>query len=115
MIKKLICLIVVWAQLNTASGTGGPTLILRDTAEGMIVEAIRYYAGHKQSDLTAVIQGATPLGVRLFKLRFQECGEVTFIHLGNGKVFGVAGGRGYTQECQVTNWDVAWSVLPASW
>lgn len=42
MIKKLICLIVVWAQLNTASGTDGPTLILRDTTEGMIVEAIRH-------------------------------------------------------------------------
>lgn len=114
MLKKLICLIVVWAQLNTASGTGDPILILRDTTEGMIVEAIRYYAGQKQSDSTAVIQGTTPLGGRLFKLRFQECGEVTFIHLGNGEVMGVAGGRGSTQDFHVTNWDVAWSVLPAA-
>lgn len=114
MLKKLICLIGVWAQLNTASGAGDPTLLLRDTTEGRIVEAIRYYAGQKQSDLTAVIQGATPLGGRLFKLRFQKCGEVTFIHLGIGEVVGVAAGRGSTQECQVTNWDVVWRVLHAA-
>ncbi|MCY1183955.1 hypothetical protein D9M73_246110 [compost metagenome] len=50
----------------------------------------------------------------MFKLRFEECGEVTFTDRKSGHVEGIVAGRGTTAQCQITNWDVQWKVLNAA-
>ena len=118
MRQKLFCLLVLAATLNTAAaastgvGVGGPTLTVRKTADGMIVDAFRQYAGQSQRDTTGLIPGATALGPQMYKLRFEECGEVTFTAREGG--YGVVtAGRGTTPQCQINNWDVQWKVLHA--
>lgn len=117
MHKKTIFLFVLAVTLNTAmaasTGDRGPTLTVRKTADGVIVDAVRQYAGQNQRDTTGLIPGATSLGAKLFKLRFQECGEVNFLNRDNDHVGGIAAGRGTTSRCQITNWDVQWKVLHA--
>jgi hypothetical protein len=116
MRQKLFCLIVLASVLNTATaastGDGSPTLSFRKTADGMIVEAFRQYAGQIQHDTTGLIPGTTPLGPEMFKLRFEKCGDVTFTARDGG--YGVVtAGRGTTPQCQINNWDVQWRVLHA--
>ena len=117
MRQKLFCLFALASVLNTAtaasSGDVAPTLTVRKTADGMIVDAVRQHAGQNQRDTTGLIPGATALGAQLFKLRFQGCGEVKFIDRENDHVDGVAAGRGTTPQCQITNWDVQWKVQHA--
>ena len=87
-------------------------MTFRKTAGGMIVDAFRQYAGQYQHDTTGLIPGTTPLGLEMFKLRFEKCGEVLFTAREGG--YGVvADGRGTTPQCQITNWDVLWKVLHA--
>jgi hypothetical protein len=115
MYQKVICLFVLAAVLNTATAASnsddGATLTIHKTADGLIVDAFRHYAGQNQRDTTGLIPGATSLGAQLFKLRFQECGEVKFTDQESGHVNGIAAGRGTTPKCQITNWDVEWKVL----
>ncbi|WP_223508849.1 MULTISPECIES: hypothetical protein [unclassified Pseudomonas] len=117
MRQKLFCLFVLASVLNTATaastGDGGPTLTVRKTANGMIVDAFRQYAGQNQHDTTGLIPGETSLGPQMFKLRFEECGEVNFTDRKSGYVGVVAAGRGTTPQCQINNWDVEWKVLHA--
>lgn len=117
MRQKLFFLCVLASVLNTATATstgdGGPTLTVHKTADGMVVDAIRQHAGQDQHDTTGLIPGATSLGPQMFKLRFEECGEVTFADRKSGHVEGIAAGRGTTPQCQITNWDVQWKVLNA--
>ncbi|TCV51607.1 hypothetical protein [Pseudomonas sp. 460] len=118
MRQKLFCLFVLASVLNTAAagstgdGDGGPTLTVHKTADGMIVDALRQYASQSQRDTTGLIPGATSLGAQMFKLRFVECGEVTFTDRESGYVV-IAAGRGKSPKCQITNWDVRWKVLHA--
>jgi hypothetical protein len=117
MRQKLFCLLILASALNTTSaastGDGGPTLTVRKTEDGLIVDAFRQNAGQNQLDTTGLIPGETSLGPQMFKLRFQECGEVTFTDRKSGHVEGIAAGRGTTPQCQITNWDVQWKVLHA--
>lgn len=115
MCQKIFFLCLLTATLNTATATTtdsvGPTLTVRKTAEGMVVEAVRPYGGQAQRDTTGLNPEATSLGSQMFKLRFQECGEVKFTEGGSGRVIGIDAGRGATPQCQITNWDVQWKVL----
>lgn len=117
MRQKHFFLLVLAAALNTAAAAStadsGPTLTVHKTADGMVVDAIRQYAGQDQHDTTGLFPGATSLGPQMFKLRFEECGEVTFTERKSGHVEGIAAGRGTTPQCQITNWDVQWKVLHA--
>ncbi|TPG88085.1 hypothetical protein EAH72_33715 [Pseudomonas caspiana] len=117
MHQKFICLFVLAAAFNTSmaasSGDVAPTLTVRKTADGLIVDALRQYAGQNQRDTTGLIPGTTSLGVQLFKLRFQGCGEVKFIDRYGDHADGIATGRGTTPRCQITNWDIQWTVLHA--
>lgn len=116
MRQKLIIFFVLTAALNTAmavsTSDGGPTLTVRKTANGIIVDAVRQYAGQYQRDTTGLIPEATSLGAQMFKIRFEKCGEVTFTARDGG--YGVVtAGRGTTPQCQINNWDVQWRVLQA--
>ncbi|WP_116894840.1 hypothetical protein [Pseudomonas savastanoi] len=117
MHQKFICLFVLAAAFNTSmaasSGDIAPTLTVRKTADGLIVDAVRQYAGQYQRDTTGLIPGVTSLGAQLFKLRFKECGEVKFTDRESGHVNGITAGRGTTPQCQITNWDVQWNVQHA--
>lgn len=109
--------LLVLAALNTATAAStadsGPTLTVHKTADGLIVDAFRQNAGQNQLDTTGLIPRETNLGPQMFKLRFQECGEVTFTDRKSGHVEGIVAGRGTTAQCQITNWDVQWKVLNA--
>jgi len=115
MLQKLICLFVLTAALTTAQAAStedvGPTLTIRKTADGLIVDAVRQYAGRNQQDTTGLIPGETSLGAQWFKLRFKGCGEVKFIHRKNDHLDGISAGRGTTPQCQIKNWEVQWAVL----
>ena len=115
MYQKFICLFVLAALLNPAVAASTadiePTLTVHKMEDGLIVDAVRQYAGQNQRDTTGLIPGATLLGGEMFKLRFQGCGEVKFRDGGKDRAEGIDAGRGTTPQCQIKNWDVQWKVL----
>lgn len=89
-----------------------PTLVFQHATDGLTVDAYSADKDRTLHDTTGEIAAVSLLGMNHFKVRFQRCGEDSFIVAGNNnQAKGYASCRGTTPSCQIQNWDGNWTIV----